>query len=342
MNAPTKNAAPLVVLLALAVAASAGAATLRVPSQHPTMQEALQAASAGDTVLVAPGEYKEKIEIKPGVVLRSEKGPDSTSIVSTAVAGNVLDEKLVVILPGADRSTVFEGFTLQGGLLKGAGVFCEGASPTIRGNVMRELGWGINLRSSDALIEDNVIENCKGFGIAIFASSPELRRNTLDHNEPRAISVGGRKSKPIIGGRREYANRIFENTYAIVNESRNDVAAQWNDWGWTTTAEMERADYPADISVLLDGNDFGSAGRGKGKIDYRNWIRPDEKALAESPNPVAPAPAGGDSLAHASPSGAAAAAPAAARAAGTRWLVPALLAIGLVALFVIVSRRRSP
>jgi predicted outer membrane repeat protein len=46
------------------------AATLSVPSQFPTIAAALAAAIAGDTVLVSPGTYFERLTMKNGVILR--------------------------------------------------------------------------------------------------------------------------------------------------------------------------------------------------------------------------------------------------------------------------------
>jgi hypothetical protein len=43
--------------IGLAIAATASAALIHVPGTAPTIQEGLSMASAGDTVLVAPGTY---------------------------------------------------------------------------------------------------------------------------------------------------------------------------------------------------------------------------------------------------------------------------------------------
>lgn len=50
------------------------AAILRVPHSYATIQAGIAAASAGDTVLVAPGVYFESVALKPGVYLYGEPG----------------------------------------------------------------------------------------------------------------------------------------------------------------------------------------------------------------------------------------------------------------------------
>jgi parallel beta-helix repeat protein len=320
---------------ALGAAEPGAARTLTVPADHATIQAAVQAAGAGDTVLVGPGRYRELIRMKAGVVLRSAAGPDSTILEMPGLAETPLDERLLECVAGVDRSTVIEGFALESLGIRGAAIWCENASPTIRGNVIHDFGWGIYLRNrSNALVENNVVKGCRSFGVMIFASSPELRGNTITDNEPTGITIGGRRSRPVIGGRAEHANRIYDNTYAVVNESRNDIDATWNDWGWVSMIEMERGDYPTDVTAIRDGNDRSSSAGGKGKVDYRNWVRPPD------PDPRAASAARPDSAAAvATPAGPPSSARPAAR--GLRWIIPAAIAAGLIALFAIVSRRGS-
>ena len=56
-------------------AAGVSAGVLKVPAQFPTIQQAVAAAAAGDTVVVAPGQYDELVELDglTDVTLRGRK-----------------------------------------------------------------------------------------------------------------------------------------------------------------------------------------------------------------------------------------------------------------------------
>jgi hypothetical protein len=315
----------------LAHASPSFGGTIPHPGGHASLQAAVDAASAGDTVLVAPGRFVESVVLKKGVSLRSAVGPDSTILVSPGGAAEIQLDRVIHCPPGIDSTTTIEGFTLDHGATYGMGIFCEDSSPVIRGNVVRGFGWGINLRNSHALVERNLIEECRAIPLGLFASSPRILGNELRNNHAVAIEVTGNKSRPVIGGSREHANKIYANPGAIRNGSKRDIEAMWNDWGWETTEEMSRKGYPADIIAITDGNDLARTHRGRGKVDYRNWITaPAAAETRAASNAAAPA-------AESSPAGAA---PATASPRRMSPVVPLAIAALLVAFFVGVARRR--
>ncbi|MFH1865805.1 MAG: hypothetical protein ABIK85_07970 [Candidatus Eisenbacteria bacterium] len=108
------------------------AATVNVPLDRPTIQSAIDAAAAGDTVVVTCGTYYEyDIAMKDSVTLRSSTG--DTSCVT--VDANALARGIVCT--GPSSATVIEGTKfINGAVGTGGGILCEDSS---RGSIGR--GW---------------------------------------------------------------------------------------------------------------------------------------------------------------------------------------------------------
>ena len=69
------------VLLAVVNATAALASVINVPAVQPTIQTAINVASSGDTVLVAPGTYTENINfLGKAITVKSAKGSSVTII----------------------------------------------------------------------------------------------------------------------------------------------------------------------------------------------------------------------------------------------------------------------
>ena len=157
--------------------------TIYVPDDYSSIQKALDNASTGDTVLVAPGTYYENI-IWPhidGIILLSECGPDST-IIDGGGGGDVIR-----IGTGVDSTTVIKGFTIKNAI---SGIYCYmHSSPTIVGNIITEHitgareGGGICCKGgSSPLIVNNTIKNNTTCGIYCKDSSPLILGNTITNN----------------------------------------------------------------------------------------------------------------------------------------------------------------
>ncbi len=121
-----------VLTLAPASICAAPAATIDVPADHASIQEAIAVASDGDTVLVAPGTYLES-EISllgRALVLKGHDASDPATVRSTVIdaqRGGVV----LRAVTGEGPDTRIEGLTLTGGLGNGAGMYCAATSPTI-------------------------------------------------------------------------------------------------------------------------------------------------------------------------------------------------------------------
>lgn len=187
---------------------AARAATLRVPTDYPTIQAAIGAAATGDVVLVAPGTYAGRVDfLGKAIRLSSVGGPAETTLEHD-------EGPIVVFQSGEGLGSILEGFTIQspppsGVVLGGSGVgiSCDHASPTIRGNRVTGNyglgdGGGLSLVESSAWIEENEISantsRCvtqfglcgAGGGIHVVGGAPTLIANRIVDNWAPALGGG--------------------------------------------------------------------------------------------------------------------------------------------------------
>ena len=179
-----------------------GDGVLHVPADFATIQEAIDIAWTGDTVLAAPGIYMENIDFKgKAITVSGSYGPDSTFLDGNQ-AGSV-----VSFLSGEGADSVIEGFTVTNGsgtegmwanIFLGGGIFCKGASPTIRGNSISAntatMGGGIFCSNGSPEIAANkIVGNSafKGAGIyCIDHSSPAVSNTMIAENDAYAHGGG--------------------------------------------------------------------------------------------------------------------------------------------------------
>ena len=171
----------------LSLPAVAEAATIRVPADAATIQQAIDGAAAGDTVLVSPGTYVENITFRgKAITVASEQGPGVT-IIDGNRAGSV-----VTFASGENRNAVLEGFTVRNGAnnFSGGGVLIQNSAPSIIGN------WIVGNGA------------CSGAGIYSYFSSPLIKGNTISRNYVYACS-GASGLGVYIGG--DSAAELIEN-----------------------------------------------------------------------------------------------------------------------------------
>ena len=193
---------PLALVLLLTVTLPGQTAVIHVPSQQPTIQDGLDAADSGDTVLVADGVYTGPLNRNlkfhgEAVTLRSANGPDNCIIDCQG------SDRAVWFLTNDGPGAVFEGFTIRNGYAsQGGGVYCQGsAAPRIMNNVIDDcvatgIGGGIFCDpASPALISGNtVIGNvATDWGGGIYCGRARVIGNTISGNSISggSLSYGG-------------------------------------------------------------------------------------------------------------------------------------------------------
>ncbi len=205
------------VFTVLTLGMTVGATTINVPVDHATIQEAIDAASIDDTVLVAPGLYPENINFRgKDLVVTSHFALEQNTdyIYSTIIDGSSQTHpdtgSTVLMVSGEGYYTVLQGFTITGGSgtrhewspgnfdKMGGGVFVQGSYATIQYNYIRDNhmvfegglhavgGGGIMAQNSYAFVYNNVIENNEGrygAGMAVGFSTVYIKNNVIAYNQ---------------------------------------------------------------------------------------------------------------------------------------------------------------
>lgn len=169
---------------------------LVVPGDYARIQDAIDAARNGDTIVVLPGTYRESIRIQEKTILLKSTDPTNTNIVqSTILDGNEYGRPTVNF--GGGSSATIDGFTILSTLGEtdsqcgacGGAIYVREASPFIRNNrIINSQNSGIALYESAAHVEGNVITNnsssLPGGGITIdsYSSAPTIIGNTFEGN----------------------------------------------------------------------------------------------------------------------------------------------------------------
>lgn len=218
-----------------ATAATVTVAGVTVPADYHTIQDALDHAASGDTVIVEDGLYKENVVIKVSVVLRSRNGSEKTIIEPVEAKNDVI--KVLEVPLGVTIS----GFTLRGSLAAGLHIIKSPKSKVFRNsitgnnyglqvefssgciikeNVFNTNDTGLSIYfSNECLIENNVASSNTNVGILLHSSHKNiLLENNTNSNVWNGITLSSSNDNSVRD------NRSLKNTYAIVvSESFGNV-----------------------------------------------------------------------------------------------------------------------
>lgn len=206
------------ILVTAVLLVQADSTVIRVPEDFPAIQQAINASSDGDTVLVAQNTYYENINFNGKNILLTSYyvfGNDVNYIANTIINGSQPNHpdtaSCILIVSGEDSAATLQGFTLTGGTgtkwldEHGAGTYVEGggilitlSSPTIRNNLIIDNeairtgagvtsagGGGIRVGDGNPRIINNVIASNSGMyggGIVLNYTGATLRNNIFYNN----------------------------------------------------------------------------------------------------------------------------------------------------------------
>ena len=189
-------------ILIVACAIPSGATTIHLKSDgtgdYPTIQEGINAATDGDTVLLAAGTYtgagnKSLYFYGKAITLTSASGPEATIIDCEQ------NNPAFWFRNGEGPSSVVSRLTIANGRgPAGGAIMCEATSPTITGNVFignrGDRGGAIWCHTSSAIIVNNTFTENNGndggaIGCTNSSSSLMISDNTFIRN--KAIYQGG-------------------------------------------------------------------------------------------------------------------------------------------------------
>lgn len=167
-----KNSIPPLVACALSLPALA--ADRLVPSQYSTIQAAIDAAAAGDAVLIAAGSYPQSFNTNGKAILVCGSDPANPPL----IVGRT-DERSLSVTSGELSTTVVRDIAfagVPGGILRGGGAFISGSSPTIERcrfeyitNAPSAGTWG---GAVDVASGSPLLRSCRFVGNRITSSTP--------------------------------------------------------------------------------------------------------------------------------------------------------------------------
>lgn len=164
----TARNAVLTMLVVIVLVADVLAATIIVPDQHPTIRQAIQAASPGDVIQLRPGRYHESLlELRDGVTIKGDPANPGRHVIDAGGQGRVFRAEGI-----ADAQVI--GVTVTGGnavgpgsySASGGGVFISRSTVSLQHVIFEEnhaeaSGGGVRAAYSEVELIGCVFRSCR-------------------------------------------------------------------------------------------------------------------------------------------------------------------------------------
>jgi hypothetical protein len=219
-----------------------------VPNDYGTIQEAVNNASAGDTICIRQGTYEERISIDKEVTLRGQNAPNSSNPAT-------VDGRISVNSGGANTTVRRLKIT---------------SSETFEGGTFPD-PFGVRVKASGVTVENNVIEDFTAdlsngggsftlHGVQIFGETA-ISDITVRDNEIRGFESDGVPGEwPKYGGIAGVkAQADVENVTVENNDVADHHSAGWV-WGVVLTTSDSASGVPE--SVTVEKNDLSGLNDG--------------------------------------------------------------------------------
>jgi len=221
---------------------------IRVPDDHPTIQEAVNAAHSGDIILMSAGTYYEHVIVTKTLSLTSD---GANTIIDGDGTGSVVSVM--------EDNVYISGFTIQNG--ERCGILLQSDSNTILGNIITtNIFDGIiaNQSSNNRIVQNKISSNGDGpsglrwgVGIGLISSNSNIiSNNAISNNVVGGISLGS-----------SYYNIVNYNT--ITNQSAG------------VTLGHSSGNIVSDNVMILNGNGIAMHYSTKNTIKHNQILKND-------------------------------------------------------------------
>ncbi|MGK0185972.1 MAG: Ca2+-binding EF-hand superfamily protein [Verrucomicrobiales bacterium] len=184
----------LTILVSLLCRSVLVAESIQVPQHYETIQAAIDEAETGDTILVAPGNYRERIALKPGILVRSVGQNGKGKLGLQRAEATIIDGGG----EGGDSPgvTMAEGATLDGFTITRVGGYDDDR-------------WQKSWDEKGENQSHDHIGNFEKPGISISGITCKVTNNIVHHNGATGIAIRGEEGKrcaPLVSGNVCYRN----------------------------------------------------------------------------------------------------------------------------------------